>query len=303
MARSTGSSSRDSGNSGVGVGARVGGLLNLLLCGLGAVATLATLLVLTLHVLEAPPAVSVVGSPDDLAQAWSAEATKNSTSTSTTARITNRVLSVLAAFTQLPNTFPAKARFLHADSVSDTLFHDGILLACFCVVHSLLAHRELKQLLHRWHRPLYILVSCFAMQVVYQRWMIGPEMVTVTVVSAKTLFWIRVAALSSLASIILCDDTMDLFGLRQALLNLRNRPVYRKAKALQDLDISIRHRPFLSVLCLLLAYPAITADQLCLAVTFVVYAALGFRVTEANADYVGERLAAKFKRARAVAGL
>ena len=34
--------------------------------------------------------------------------------------------------------------------------------------------------------------------------------------------------------------------------------------SLQNLDSSVRHRPFLSVLVVVLCYPTITADQLCL---------------------------------------
>ena len=70
-------------------------------------------------------------------------------------------------------------------------------------------------MLRDWHRPLFLVVTWFTLQVVYQRWVVGPAVFQVQFLDPPTLFWIRAVALGVLAAIILCDDLLDLLGIRQ----------------------------------------------------------------------------------------
>eukprot|EP01147_Barroeca_monosierra_P008596 gene8596-1015_t len=241
-----------------------------------AVSFLGLAITLSCNVLNVPKPDNIVVTNPTLLHA-SLLSNMNNSSLSQTSK---DALSTMLSFPSFVIYYDLHQSTLKTNSFWDAVMHDGILMACFCLAHSIFAHRYLKTSFGFHHRPLYVLISAVSAQIVWSRWITGPVVYELSqYMGEKTLHIARTCALITCASVILYDDLLDLFWIRQCFSALLNRNPIRKTSTHEALDRNIRHRPFLSVLALLLLHSTVTVDKLFLAAAFIVYSGMVFTVS------------------------
>jgi protein-S-isoprenylcysteine O-methyltransferase Ste14 len=180
---------------------------------------------------------------------------------------------------------------------------DAALLALFAVQHSVMARPWFKALVTRVipsaaERSLYVLCSDLALLLLFWQWRpIGGTVWTVESPAGRAtayaffgLGWGTVFVTTFLI------NHLDLFGLRQVWLHLRQRPYTRLAFATPGFYRHVRHPLYVGWLLVFWATPTMTAAHLLFAVATTAYILVAIRFEERDLEAVHGRAYADYRR-------
>jgi protein-S-isoprenylcysteine O-methyltransferase Ste14 len=167
---------------------------------------------------------------------------------------------------------------------------DVALLAIFFTHHSVMARSGVKRVLSKaispviWpvlERSTYVLVASLALDLVFWQWRPLPAVVWQTHGLARLVvlagFWVGVIVALAAAYTI---DGLELFGLRQVLVQFRGRALKRVAFATPGLYRLVRHPLMTGILLALWCAPAMSEGRLLLATAMSAYIYLAVKLLE-----------------------
>lgn len=172
-------------------------------------------------------------------------------------------------------------------SIRGALITDLLLVLIFAVQHTVMARRSFKQWVTRFipshlERATFVLMSGIAMGTLVYCWQDLPGVAWSVEhpLARGLLFTLYILGILYVLGSSLVTNHFELFGLRQAYLNLINRP-YRTLPFKQRWMYRYsRHPMMLGILMVLWASPEMSATRFCLAALLTIYVFTGIRFEE-----------------------